>query len=242
MVVISASLLTKDGKILLSRQFLEITRIQLDSLLGSFIRQLDFLRQHTFLENESARFIYLPLDNNIYLTLLTSKDSNIVDDIETIRLLQKIVQHYCPYGVSEGSILKSSFDIVFAFDDVITMGYRESITLSQILSYAEMESLEERTFKEKMKAQMLEVKEISKRKQQEFDKQRAIEAKNVEKHKATLAPVPQSLDTSVTEMATSITREEPSILKELAEPSPSMKVAKKGMELRSKGKRTHDLM
>jgi hypothetical protein len=242
MVVISASLLTKDGKILLARQFLEITRVQLDALLGSFIRQIDGERQHTYMENESARFIYLPLDNNIYLTLLTSKDSNIVDDIETLRTLQKIVQHYCPYGVSEGTILKASFDIVFAFDDVITMGYRESITLSQILSYAEMESEEERTYKEKMKVQMQEVKEISKRKQQEFDKQRALEAKNTEKIKSSSAPnLSVSINPPSTDMATSITRDEASIIKDLSEPS-SVKVAKKGMDLRSKSKRTQDFM
>jgi hypothetical protein len=93
-----------------------------------------------------------------------------------------------------------------------------------------------------MKVQMQEVKEISKRKQQEFDKQRALEAKNTEKIKSSSAPnLSVSINPPSTDMATSITRDEASIIKDLSEPS-SVKVAKKGMDLRSKSKRTQDFM
>lgn len=179
MVVISAALLTKQGKILLARQFLEISRSQLEGLLNSFIKQVDSNRQHTFIEHENSRFVFQPLDE-IYLVLITSKDSNIVEDIETLRLLYKVVQHYCPFGPDEANVLKNSFELVLAFDDVIALGYRESITLAQILTYAEMESAEERIFREKQKAQMQEAKELAKRKQAEFDKKRVVEQQTKE--------------------------------------------------------------
>ena len=63
MVVISASLVTKEGKILLARQFLEITRSNLEGLLGSFTKQVDSDRQHTYIEQENARFVFQPIEN-----------------------------------------------------------------------------------------------------------------------------------------------------------------------------------
>jgi hypothetical protein len=233
MVVISAAILTREGRILFARQFLEITRVQLEALLGSFIRLIDSSMQHTFLENETTRFVYIPLDN-IYLVLLTSKDSNIVDDLETLRLLQKVVQHYCPYGLSDGSILKSSFEISWAFDDVISMGYRESVTLAQILSYAEMESAEEKAFKEKLEAQIQEAKEASRKKQQELDKLRVIEAQKEAERASYSQPVQSvSVINTTTEMAPTIIKEAP-VVKETAEPAVAKRLPKKGMDLKAR--------
>lgn len=176
MVVISAALVNKNGKVLLARQFLDITRSQVEGLLSSFVRMIDRTVQHTYIDNDSARFVYLPFED-LYLVVITSKDSNIVEDLETLRLLYKIIQHYCPFGLDEGNILKNSFDIIFGFDDVISQGYRESITLSQMITYTEMESAEEKLHKEKQKALMQEAKEMSKRKQMELDKKRVQESR-----------------------------------------------------------------
>jgi hypothetical protein len=104
---------------LLARQFLDITKTQLEGLLSNFPRLLENDMQHTFVESESLRYVYQSMDD-LYLVLLTSKQSNIVEDLETIRLMQKIIQHYCPFSVDEGSILRFSFDIIHAFDDVIS--------------------------------------------------------------------------------------------------------------------------
>jgi hypothetical protein len=41
MVVVSASIINKQGKILLARQFLDITKTQLEGLLSNFPRLLD---------------------------------------------------------------------------------------------------------------------------------------------------------------------------------------------------------
>ena len=168
MVIISAAIITKQGKILLARQFLDITKSQLEGLLCNFPRLIDRDMQHTFVDAESVRYVYQSIDE-LYLVLITTKSSNIVEDLETMRLLQKIIQHYCPFNVDEGNILRYSFDIVHAFDDVVSLGFRESVTLNQILTYTEMESQEERIAKEKRKMLELEAKEIAKRKQIEID-------------------------------------------------------------------------
>lgn len=45
----------------------------------------------------------MPIDN-LYLVLITSKTSNIIEHQETIRLLYKVIIELCPYGVSDENI------------------------------------------------------------------------------------------------------------------------------------------
>lgn len=231
MAVVSASLVTKQGKILLARQFLEITRSSLEGLLNMFIMQVDTNRQHTYIDHENTRYVFQPINDN-YLVLITSKDSNIIEDLETLKLLYKIVQHYCPFGPDDTNVLKNSFDLALAFDDAISLGYRESTTLSQILTYAEMESAEEAVFREKQKVQMKEVRKHAKKKQAELNKKRVMEKKrdkeirNIEEvQREILRPVISEKET-VAEITTSVNE--------------GNRKLKGGMMLFSRGKRGMD--
>lgn len=85
----------------------------------------------------------MPIDN-LYLVLITKKNSNIIEDQETIRLLYKIILDLCQQGVNETNVIQNSFEIILAFDDVISLGYRESVSLAQVHSALEMESSEEK--------------------------------------------------------------------------------------------------
>ena len=44
----------------------------------------------------------------------------------------------------ESEILKNSFELLGAFDEVVSLGYREQVGLIQVRSVLEMESHEER--------------------------------------------------------------------------------------------------
>jgi hypothetical protein len=89
--------------------------------------------------------VYQPLEA-LYLVLITNKASNIVEDVETIRLLSKVVPDVAG-GITEDRICAKCFELVFAFDEVITTGgYREPITLQQIRTNMEMESHEEKLY------------------------------------------------------------------------------------------------
>jgi len=50
------------------------------------------------------------------------------------------------YGRSleESSILENSFQIIFAFDEIVALGYRESVNLAQINTFIQMDSHEEK--------------------------------------------------------------------------------------------------
>ena len=46
-------------------------------------------KQHTFVETEHVRYLYLPLEA-LYVLLVTNKSSNIVEDLSTLRMLSKV--------------------------------------------------------------------------------------------------------------------------------------------------------
>lgn len=144
MVVIAAAVLTKVGKLLLSRQFVDIPRVRIEGLLAAFPKLLAPGQLHTFIETETVRYVYQPLDS-LYLLIITNKSSNILEDLETLRLLAKVIPEYCN-SQSEDSVLASVFELVFAFDELVAGGYREKVTLSQVHTFLEMDSHEEKLF------------------------------------------------------------------------------------------------
>ena len=82
--------------------------------------------------------------DKLFLVLITAKQSNIIEDIEVIRQMQQVVVNQCQtQSIDEKAIAKKAFDLILCFDDVISAGYRESVTVSQIESYVEMDSIDE---------------------------------------------------------------------------------------------------
>ena len=43
-------------------------------------------------------------------------------------------------------IVDNAFSLIFAFDEIVALGYRESVNLAQIRTFTEMDSHEEKLF------------------------------------------------------------------------------------------------
>ena len=76
--------------VLVSRQFVDMTRIRIEGLLAAFPKLVGTGKQHTYVETENVRYVYQPIEA-LYLLLVTNKQSNILEDLETLRLLSKLV-------------------------------------------------------------------------------------------------------------------------------------------------------
>ena len=86
--------------------------------------------------------------------------------------LQLIPFHFIPYisnafslqipdyahSLDEDQVCENSFQIIFAFDEIVALGYRESVNLSQVRTYVKMDSHEEKVFRAVRETQEKEAK------------------------------------------------------------------------------------
>ncbi|EER26873.1 hypothetical protein D8B26_005575 [Coccidioides posadasii str. Silveira] len=219
MVILAASICTRGGKAVLSRQFREIARSRIEALLASFPKLADSGTQHTTVEQDNVRFVYQPLDE-LYIVLITNKQSNILQDIDSLHIFAQVVTSICK-SLDEREILRNAFELLSAFDEVVTLGYRENLTLSQIKTFLEMESHDERISEIIERNKELEASEERKRKARQLEMQRK-EAARLAKGTAPRAPsypvysqptrptIPDTLDTYEAEKKKTFTKALPS--------------------------------
>lgn len=173
MTVIAAGVVNKKGHVVLSRNFIEITRIRIEGLLSAFPRLLESSvnKQVTYIDAGTVRYVYQPLEE-MFLVLVTTKSSNIVEDLATLHLMGRLIPEYVD-NVTEASLDKNAFRIIFALDEVIVGGKRENTTVEQIKTYLEMNSHEEMMVREAKRLQMERAKKDASRKAHEMrDKRR----------------------------------------------------------------------
>ncbi|RDB30672.1 Coatomer subunit delta [Hypsizygus marmoreus] len=170
MVVLAASICTKGGKAVISRQFRDMTRTRIESLLASFPKLIPTNTQHTSVETADVRYVYQPLED-LYILLITNKASNILQDIDTLHLFARVVSDMCR-SADEREILKNAFELLGAFDEIVSLGYRENVNLMQVRSVLEMESHEEKIQEIIARNKEAEAKEELKRRAKQLEMQR----------------------------------------------------------------------
>ncbi|KAF2120258.1 coatomer subunit delta [Lophiotrema nucula] len=145
-------------------------RSRIEALLASFPKLADSGTQHTIAEQDNVRYVYQPLDE-LYMVLITNLQSNILQDINSLHLFAQVVSSICK-SLDEREILKNAFELLTAFDEIVTLGYRENLTLSQIKTFLEMESHEERIQEIIARNKELEASEERKRRAKQLEMQR----------------------------------------------------------------------
>lgn len=155
---------------IISRQFVEMTKARIEGLLAAFPKLMTTGKQHTFVETDSVRYVYQPMEK-LYMLLITTKASNILEDLETLRLFSKVIPEYCR-NLEEKEIIENAFNLIFAFDEIVALGYRESVNLAQIKTFVEMDSHEEKVYQAVRQTQEREAKQKMREKAKELQRQR----------------------------------------------------------------------
>ncbi|KAL0384624.1 UNVERIFIED_CONTAM: Coatomer subunit delta [Sesamum radiatum] len=159
MVVLAASIISKSGKALVSRQFVDMSRIRIEGYLAAFPKLVGTGKQHTYVETENVRYVYQPIES-LFLLLVTNKQSNILEDLDTLRLLSRLMKRALASQLLRYflHLMKSSH-----------LGTKKMSQL-QVKQYCEMESHEEKLHKLVLQSKINETKEAMIRKASEIDK------------------------------------------------------------------------
>jgi hypothetical protein len=151
-------------------------RSRIEALLASFPKLADSGTQHTIAEQDNVRYVYQPLDE-LYMVLVTNLQSNILQDINSLHLFAQVVSSICK-SLDEREILKNAFELLTAFDEIVTLGYRENLTMSQIKTFLDMESHEERIQEIIARNKELEASEERKRRAKQLEMQRKEQSRS----------------------------------------------------------------
>ena len=170
MAALSVVICNKSAKIIFARQFFNISRMDLEEYIVQFSRGVDSCKEITHFESDKVRYIFIPIDT-FYLILITTKNSNIIEDTEILKLIYRLIQDLCG-SINQESIIENAFEIMLGIDDIVSLGYRNSVNLGQIKQYLNMESAEEKEFKRKKEEQEMAVQKALEEKGREFDRQR----------------------------------------------------------------------
>lgn len=102
---------------------------------------------------------------------MTNKQSNIIQDISTLHLFARCITEECG-AVDAAQVKQHAFELIFAFDEIITSGHVEPVTLTDIRTFLEMDSHEEKMQEMLVKSKELEAKETAKLRAKELEMQR----------------------------------------------------------------------
>ncbi|KAI1703822.1 coatomer subunit delta [Ditylenchus destructor] len=100
-------------------------------------------KQYTFVEMDGVRFLYQTA-NNVYVVLLTTS-TPIFYRMDSLRTFSCIVSEYCNTK-QDPEIAANIFDMIFAFDEIVELGYPVNLSMPQIRNFTEMNSEDERLF------------------------------------------------------------------------------------------------
>ena len=170
MAALSLVICNKNARIIFARQFFNISRMDLEEYIVQFSRGVDSCKEITHFESDKVRYIFIPIES-LYLILITTKNSNIIEDTQILKLIYRLIQDLCD-TINPESLVKNAYEIMLGIDDIVSLGYRNSVTLGQIKQYLQMESIEEQEYKRKKREQEEKVSRELAEKGREFDRQR----------------------------------------------------------------------
>jgi len=193
MVVLSAAICSKSGKVIIGRQYIDMTRGRVEGLYSTFSKLIQVPQsasksddQFTLLETDTVRYLYQILDsgaaasssnskdNTMYLVVVTTIYSNIIENAAVLQNLYKLVNYITSNSVqTDGPMTMMRvlsmrfFDIVHAFDLVITphgLLNESVVNMNLINTILEMDSMDEKIAQRDEESKTAAARQLAKQK------------------------------------------------------------------------------
>ena len=168
-MILSVAIITQQGKPLVSRQFTNISKTQITNHLSVFPKLLTENSQ-SYVESSAIRYVYQEIDQ-LYFILITTKDSNILEDLELLSLLIDLTRELIS-EITEKNVLDSALNLILAYDECVFDGYRQSVSVNDVLNFLLMESKEEDEYNADLNRKMDRAKDNLDKKVKELEKQK----------------------------------------------------------------------
>jgi hypothetical protein len=171
-MILSVAVITKEGRTLLARQF-TADRSQIEGYLGAFPK-LVVNERHSYIETEAVRYVFQDLVE-LYFILITTKDSNVMEDMVVLSLMVNLTREIVQpkeSQISEESVQASALELIFAYDECIVDGYRQNVTIADVRSFLAMESHEEAEFLKQRRDKEAKAATELNRKMKELERER----------------------------------------------------------------------
>ncbi|KAB1213945.1 Coatomer subunit delta [Morella rubra] len=119
----------------------------------------------------SEEAIELPANINSNLAVSPMDESNYSkDDSSHESIPSQMFYTFMVDYIDEEGLCKMAFELIFAFDEVISLGHKENVTVAQVKQHCEMESHEEKLHKLVLQSKINETKDHMKRKSSDIEK------------------------------------------------------------------------
>ena len=151
MVIVSLLIVNKEGKIIFSRAFIPITKNDINTFSSFFIRNLNKNLETTLFESNNYRYLFISLNTDtMYLLLITSLNSNIIQDNKILKISYRIFNDCCKEGLNEENIKKNWILIFMYLEEMINNSFIQNENYGDIHTKVEMIKFDKLEFK-KMK-------------------------------------------------------------------------------------------
>lgn len=177
-MILSVSIITQSGNPIVARQFNHFSRSQLEGHLGAFPKLISNSSQ-SYIETESIRYVFQAI-GKLYFVLITTKNSNIIEDLDVLSLLIDLTcttLEVSDSEITEDLVYQSQFELIFAYDECIFDGYYQDVSVSDVTTFLAMESQEEDEFNRNRKAKEEAAAQQMRQRMKELENQRKAQNK-----------------------------------------------------------------
>lgn len=155
----SVAIIAKNGRLLIVRRFTHAKDSNIEGHLGAF-PQLVKNSGHNYIDTETARLVYQET-NDLYVIITVSKDTNIIEALDTVMLFVDVTRSICG-EIVEDKIIANAIDLIFAYDECIFDGFTRNVVASDVTRFLKMQSATEEAYLKELEAKVAHQRELIK--------------------------------------------------------------------------------
>ncbi|KAL0214617.1 hypothetical protein P9112_006801 [Eukaryota sp. TZLM1-RC] len=162
-----------EGQVLVARQTLSGDSLKVDSYLSAFPKLFSSSRSdYNFIDSVDVRYVFHSMEK-LFIVLLTSLSSNILDDNEALTLISRCIKSTI-HNPDPNAVRKNAVLLLHLLDECVGSGHRELASPTEIENRLSMYSAEEEAQEKHRQETVNKQKEYVKKQSEEALQRRLV--------------------------------------------------------------------